>query len=146
MAGIIFLTTVPAMMITSAWRGEARKASMPKRAMSQRLAAVQIISMAQQASPKVAGQRLLLRPQSTSFSRVVVRTLYPRCSSIPIQCSLAGESGGKLRPTPPDQVLLFPLQGALAPDVNQAHHQDADEDQHLVEPEPAQGFEDHRPG
>ena len=57
---------------------------MPKRAMSQRLAAVQIISMAQQASPKVAGQRLFLRPQSTSFSRVVVKTLYPRCSSIPI--------------------------------------------------------------
>ena len=63
------------MMITSAWRGEARKASMPKRAMSQRLAAVQIISMAQQASPKVAGQRLFFRPQSTSFSRVVVKTL-----------------------------------------------------------------------
>src|SRR4030042_12549 len=90
MAGIIFLHTVPALMMRSAWRGEARKASMPKRAMSQRLAAVQIISMAQQASPKVAGQSELLRPQSTSFSRVVVKTLYPRCSSIPMQLLQVG--------------------------------------------------------
>ena len=41
---------------------------------------------------------------------------------------------------------LLPLQGALAPDVGQAHHQDADEDQHLPEAEPPQGLEDHGPG
>ena len=49
--------------MTSAWRGLPRKTSAPKRAMSNRLLAVQIISMAQQARPKPRGQRLDRRPQ-----------------------------------------------------------------------------------
>ena len=34
MVGTIFLVTVPEMIIKSAWRGVARKTSMPKRARS----------------------------------------------------------------------------------------------------------------
>ena len=60
MAGTIFLVTVPETIIRSAWRGLGRMTSMPKRARSQRLAAVAIISMAQQARPKSSGQMLLL--------------------------------------------------------------------------------------
>jgi hypothetical protein len=57
MTGAILLVTVPAIMKRSAWRGEARKSSMPKREISYRAAAVAIISMAQQASPEANGQR-----------------------------------------------------------------------------------------
>ena len=70
--GIIVLVTVPETIIRSAWRGEPRKTSAPKRAMSNRLEAVQIISIAQQARPNPRGQRLDRRPQlytvSTMFS------------------------------------------------------------------------------
>jgi len=48
------------------------------------------------------------------------------------------------RPVPPTS--SFPLQRAFAPDVDQAHRQDADEHQHLHESEPPQGLEDHGPG
>ncbi len=53
--GRIFQVTVPATIIRSAWRGEARKGSIPKRAMSNRDMALAIISQAQQASPKANG-------------------------------------------------------------------------------------------
>ena len=53
--GAILLDTRPATIIRSAWRGEARNTSMPKRAMSWRGPPVAIISMAQQARPNVAG-------------------------------------------------------------------------------------------
>jgi hypothetical protein len=62
------LVTVPETIITSAWRGEPRKTSAPKRAMSNRLDAVQIISMAQQARPNPSGQRLERRPQLYTVS------------------------------------------------------------------------------
>ncbi len=55
--GIIVLVTVPETIIRSAWRGDPRKTSAPNRAISNRLEAVQIISIAQQASPKPSGQR-----------------------------------------------------------------------------------------
>src|SRR5215831_16840813 len=61
--GIIVLVTVPETIMTSAWRGEPRKTSAPKRAMSNRLLAVQIISMAQQARPKPNGHKAERRPQ-----------------------------------------------------------------------------------
>ena len=46
----------PATIMPSAWRGEARMASMPKRDMSRRDPPRAIISMAQQASPNSRGQ------------------------------------------------------------------------------------------
>ena len=54
--GDIFSVTVPATIIRSAWRGEGRNTSAPKRAMSKRAVVEAIISMAQQARPKVSGQ------------------------------------------------------------------------------------------
>jgi hypothetical protein len=57
------LVTVPETIMRSAWRGEGRKISAPKRAMSNRAVAAAIISMAQQASPNWSGQIELLRPQ-----------------------------------------------------------------------------------
>ena len=61
-------------MIRSAWRGEARIASKPNRAMSTRAATIDIISIAQQASPKVSGKNELPRAQATALSIVVVST------------------------------------------------------------------------
>ena len=60
------------MIIRSAWRGEARKASKPKRAMSMRALTAPIISSAQQARPNVAGMNALPRAQLAAFSSVVV--------------------------------------------------------------------------
>src|SRR2546421_6202905 len=74
MTGAIFCETRPAIIIRSDWRGEGRKTSAPKRAMSKRDAPIDIISMAQQAKPKVIGQMEFLRVQFTAESRVVSTT------------------------------------------------------------------------
>src|SRR6266571_3348611 len=71
MTGAIFCERRPATIIRSAWRGEGRKTSAPKRATSKRAAAMDIISMAQQARPKPRGQMELLRAQFTALSSVV---------------------------------------------------------------------------
>src|SRR5437879_1879051 len=71
MTGAIFCERRPATIMRSAWRGDGRKTSAPKRARSKRAAAMDIISMAQQASPKPSGQMELLRAQFTALSRVV---------------------------------------------------------------------------
>src|ERR1035441_8996127 len=68
MTGAIFWETRPAMIMRSLWRGEPRKTSAPKRAISNREALIDIISMAQQASPKVMGQMEFLRAQLTADS------------------------------------------------------------------------------
>jgi len=67
----IFWETRPAMIMRSDWRGDPRKTSAPKRAISNREADMDIISMAQQASPKVMGQMEFLRAQFTALSSVV---------------------------------------------------------------------------
>src|ERR1043166_8510443 len=72
--GAILLDTRPAMIIKSDCRGEGRKTSAPKRAISNREAPIDIISMAQQAKPKVMGQIELLRIQLTAESSVVRTT------------------------------------------------------------------------
>src|SRR3954451_20963335 len=74
MIGAILIETRPDRMIRSAWRGEARRASKPKRGMSTRDPAIAVISIAQQASPKVIGNRLLERAQFRARSSVVVST------------------------------------------------------------------------
>src|SRR5215831_7348085 len=71
----ILKLTVPATIIRSAWRGVARKAPAPKRSMSKREAPVAIISMAQQARPKVIGHMLDSRAQLIACSNEVVITL-----------------------------------------------------------------------
>ena len=62
----------PAQMSTSACRGEKLMRSMPKRARSNRLAAVAMNSMAQQAVPNGIGQSELLRAQLVRKSSRVV--------------------------------------------------------------------------
>src|SRR5579864_2349274 len=74
MTGAILLETRPAMIIKSLCRGDGRNTSAPKRAMSKREAPMDIISMAQQARPKVIGQMEFLRIQLTALSIVVSTT------------------------------------------------------------------------
>src|SRR5271156_4759349 len=72
MIGPIFCATRPDTIIRSACRGEARKTSEPKRAMSYVEFVALIISIAQQASPMVSGQTDELCAQrltSSSFPR-----------------------------------------------------------------------------
>src|ERR1700680_4558031 len=70
--GAILLETPPAMIIKSDCRGDGRNTSAPKRAISKRDAPIDIISIAQQASPNVIGQIEFLRIQLTVESSVVM--------------------------------------------------------------------------
>src|SRR3954470_20148828 len=72
MTGASLNGTRPAQMSTSACRGEKLMRSMPKRARSNRLAAVAMNSMAQHAVPKGIGQSELLRAQLVRKSSRVV--------------------------------------------------------------------------
>src|ERR687890_588928 len=72
--GAIFRDTRPDTIITSAWRGLARKTSEPKRARSLRDEVEFIISIAQHARPNVAGQSDDLRAQLIKESSRVVNT------------------------------------------------------------------------
>src|SRR2546425_11765407 len=93
MIGAILRVTVPATIIRSDWRGDARKTPAPKRSMSYRDDTVAIISMAQQASPNVIGQSEPLRHQLMAASRVVVTMLASSDRSIsPINSYSAGRS------------------------------------------------------
>ncbi len=67
---------------------------MPKRARSYRGAPVVIISIAQQARPKVAGQNELLRMYPASISTEVSMKPLGSFSSIPIYRSLLVVAGG----------------------------------------------------
>src|SRR5215475_9185821 len=73
--GAILMVTVPDTIMRSEWRGEAQ-GTMPKRSTSKREAKVAIISMAQQAKPKVTGQIDDDRAQLKIFS-VEVTTIQP---------------------------------------------------------------------
>src|SRR5271157_3864102 len=88
----------------SAWRGEPRNTSMPKRARSKSAAPAAIISMAQQARPKVAGQTLFRRAHLTSSSREPVRKLWLR-DSRPISPALLRGLAGRLRADAADRAL-----------------------------------------
>jgi hypothetical protein len=70
----------------AAWRGDERNASIPKRAMSYRLETIDIISIAQQARPKVSGHIDFVWAQFTAFSSVV-SPRYCSSSSAVIDCS-----------------------------------------------------------
>src|SRR5215213_6426142 len=72
--GAILRDTRPETIITSACRGLARNTSEPKRARSFRDEVAFIISIAQQARPKVAGQSEDLRAQLIRESSRVVST------------------------------------------------------------------------
>src|SRR5205085_4867380 len=149
--GAILRETRPETIITSAWRGLARKTSEPKRARSWRASVVAIISMAQQASPKVAGHKLDLRAQLTrESSRVVMMSGSASAMTLskPIQTSSwlrgarrrrrlrraplrlgLGERarfGLRFEPRP-----LAPLEQPLLDDVDVADQEQHDEEHHL---------------
>ena len=70
MTGAILIDTRPEMIRRSAWRGEKRITSAPKRERSLRgEPIVVIISIAQQARPKPSGKRAFLRAQFWASSR-----------------------------------------------------------------------------
>ena len=73
---------MPATIMRSDCRGVARKAPAPKRSTSKREAPNAIISMAQQARPKVIGQMLLLRHQLSATSTLVMMRLSSNLFSI----------------------------------------------------------------
>src|SRR5207253_11113189 len=73
--GAIFLVTVPATIIRSDCRGDARNTSAPNRAMSNRDADAAIISIAQHARPKPIGQMDDSRAQFMTRSMLVVMKL-----------------------------------------------------------------------
>src|SRR5438067_6093086 len=73
--GAIFLVTVPATIIRSDCRGDARNTSAPNRAMSKRDAEAAIISMAQHARPNPIGQIDDSRAQLRIRSMLVVMKL-----------------------------------------------------------------------
>src|SRR6266487_6523855 len=75
MTGASLKGSRPAQMSTSAWRGEKLWRSIPKRARSNRLAAVAMYSMAQQAVPNGMGQSELARAQLVRKSSRVVSQL-----------------------------------------------------------------------
>src|SRR5215831_18246335 len=100
---------VPTMISRSAWRGEKRGNSAPKRAMSYFGAATDMNSMPQQAVTNGYWNREYLRAQFAAASTLVVAK--------------------SRKPT------LFPPDGALAPDVGEGHHQDPHEHQDLAETE-----------
>src|SRR5215212_4074174 len=80
--GAIFLVTVPATIIRSDCRGEARNTSAPNRAMSYRDADAAIISMAQHARPNPIGQIDDSRAQFRTRSMLVVMKLSSKRWSI----------------------------------------------------------------
>src|ERR1700686_2564121 len=90
--GAIFLVTVPATIIRSDWRGDARNTSAPNRAMSNRDAEAAIISIAQQARPKPIGQMDDSRAQFSTRSMLVVMKLSSNLWSIrPMVAVLVGQ-------------------------------------------------------
>src|SRR5207249_6454965 len=101
----IFLVTVPATIITSAWRGVARKTPAPRRSRSNRAAPVAIISIAQQARPKVIGQSEFARAQFSS-------------RSMPQRMVLVGPKLCR------SFSILYPLENALPPRVGQTEDED----------------------
>src|SRR5882672_937224 len=97
MIGAIFCETRPAMIIRSDCRGDPRNTSAPKRAISKREADMDIISMAQQASPNDMGQMEFLRAQLIALpSDVVTMPSESKPSSKPASSIRANSSGGPL--------------------------------------------------
>src|SRR5215212_9987034 len=148
--GPILRVTVPAIMIRSLCRGLGRKTPAPKRSISNLPAPVAIISMAQQASPKVIGQRADLRAQltigaamSTVFAPTVRRIEFMIESTVvrtnPSSCSAIGSKFNSR-----------PLQRAFPPRVIISDYENRDEHKHLDEREfrkrEVVAHEDYRPG
>src|SRR3954467_3545826 len=166
-AGAIFCDTRPETIIRSAWRGDARKTSIPQRDRSYWPAPVAIISIAQHARPKVAGHIDCLRAQPIARSRVVSST--PRSTSSSISSGVVpsctpsyrstGMRGllrgallreralarGDLLGLARRDVLMGPVEPALAPDIGVCGEHEPHEHSHLRQAEYPAPPERHRP-
>src|SRR5690606_20692560 len=113
--GAIFQVTVPATIIRSACRGEARNTSDPNRAMSYREEAEAIISIAQQARPNIAGHIECARDQFRSPSTEVTRMFLRTSSSIAAASSAPRMPGCGRAMSPPGCCpwRIAPLAGSL---------------------------------
>src|SRR5215510_8938011 len=79
--GAILRVTVPATIIRSDCRGEARNTPAPNRSMSYRDETLAIISIAQQARPNDIGHKADFLAQFTTASRFVVKIFASNCLS-----------------------------------------------------------------
>src|SRR5215471_1193660 len=150
--GPIFKVTVPAIMIRSLCRGLGRKTPAPNRSISKRLAPVAIISIAQQASPKVMGQiadlRAQLTPNCSGFESITGATTLRRTKLV-IESTVV-----RTNPSSCSAIFYFrclsPLKRSLAPGIVVTHHQDSDKDKHFDQRKLGEGkivaHEDYRPG
>src|SRR6266850_186147 len=147
MAGAIFRERRPATIIRSDWRGEPRKTSAPNRAMSYRLAAIAIISIAQQARPNCAGQIADRRAHCTSLSTVVVRSGSSGSSpcSWPCVCSRAFMKVLRSLARGGTRAARSPIEHALAPDVHEPHEQNQEKRHDLYESGPPEVAQRHSP-
>src|SRR5712691_6733808 len=157
--GAIFCDTRPATIIRSAWRGDARNSSIPQRDRSYCPAPDAIISIAQQASPNVAGHIDCLRAQPTARSSEVRSTPRRTSSStssgvLPRACPSTRSTGTRYLPLCPGHrgrclvrmhARLIPVEAALLPDVDVGHEHERDEQGHLDKAEEPQLPERHRP-
>src|SRR5215211_7510699 len=124
--GAILRVTVPATIMRSDCRGEARNTPAPNRSRSYRDDTLAIISMAQQARPNVIGHKADFLAQLTTASRLVVMMLASNCRS-------------KKLTVPPSA--LVPFQRPFFPGVPKSDYQDADEYRHLDQAHQAQALE-----
>src|ERR1700682_24505 len=97
MTGAILFETRPAIILRSDCRGDPRKTSAPKRAISNRDALIDIISIAQHANPNDIGQMEFLRAQLMALSSVVMSRPSEEAERSRYSLSiLAKSSGGPL--------------------------------------------------
>src|SRR6187455_298548 len=113
--------------------------------MSYRPQLIAIISIAQQARPKVTGQIAERRAHWTTDSTVVVSTGISNSVSSPIAIPLYHRGTRPRRPLVVGIGLRPPVEDTLPPDVDVADQQDEEEDGDLDEAGPAELPERHRP-
>src|SRR6185437_13527048 len=148
-AGAILLVSVPATIITSLCRGEAR-GMMPRRSRSYRGMYAWIISTAQHARPKVIGHRLPVRAQFTTLSRLATRkplsAISPVMPLITASCSGPGGKWFLFQAIVVSLIGSLPLQRAFAPLVDEADRQHAEKADHRPEAKRADSLQGDRPG
>src|SRR5690349_19947884 len=158
MTSAILRDTVPATIIRSACRGEARKTPAPNRSMSYREETVAIISMAQHASPNVIGHSADFLAQFTRASRFDVMTFASNCRSSPLMSVAPGDGRAAMgdrnenksalapRASRPARRYSVPFQRSLLPGIPKADQENGDEHHHLDQSDEPQPPEIHGPG
>src|SRR5579871_3706210 len=117
MTGAILLETRPAIIMRSDWRGEPRKTSAPKRAISNREALIDIISIAQQAKPNDMGQMEFLRAQLMAWSSLANSTPSPAAAAALSTRALSMRANSSAGPLAKGASMpLFSHGSLLAPD------------------------------